>query len=865
MYVTNKHISGRGTCIDIMKKPAAVVNILASYYILSYIFYIFKFQSFIKDIVITPLYFLVPTGFGLLVFSIFDTHKKLLKSITGLQLILSSAFLGFLVISLIYTEHSIHDALPSRMFLLYPVINFLSLAGFYRSRDILKVNDTVRSVRNSFLISLPLFLIVYYYLFIHFSPFPFRDIFMEVHFMKGALEFSKYNILNPATGDTYFALLQVHSGLLHHFFGYNLINSQWILPAYLYSLYFLCFYCFYSSFIKDRFVLNTVMCLNTIFTSLMFSNSNNSYLIMLTVVFFSTLVNTNRERTKALPVFAGLLILCGLSVIFYLNREVPSYVNTMLPYLASYLILLFTVSALNLNRVLPFMFLALLVLIAPPYHRAASLYIPLMLLLYALFFLCFQWNITGESLNRKALLKKAILYSIILAPVIIGIEIMINIGRPPKLTSFISDMINPLLLLMVGQRVSDNQGVIGTTAEFIRFVPPIVYLVFALLALELVRKKGSDRPRHFIEGNLNYFAFCVVSTLIFLIIFYSPLPNIHRVLVFQVLMIFALIAALFKYYYEAYLLTPKYSKTPLFLAGTIAAYTIIAKFIYDMPWKYADLTSPYIAGLSPIAYTGWILLFMSLLVLFFTRRTVLVPILTITILISGLFLDRFNMVTKLYDNSYGFEFPETKIISHYTQLELDTAEQLGNIIKSPLNLMFSDPSTLGIFEAQTGINGLYTFSNLGLMLDSYKDSIKNILRTAFTDVRENNGILYDSHPLETEAPGYAERNMDIMLMLAEFCDKHKGAVPEASYTIQTRLRNPFDVAAYGYDYTRWANEYKNKIYWIINEKTIRWAYGDAGYYPMNKPFSDSYINRHILPYFDVVLNSENSVLVLKLK
>ena len=51
--------------------------------------------------------------------------------------------------------------------------------------------------------------------------------------MKGALEFSKYNILNIATGDTYMPILQVASGLLHRFYGFDLINGQWILtPIY---------------------------------------------------------------------------------------------------------------------------------------------------------------------------------------------------------------------------------------------------------------------------------------------------------------------------------------------------------------------------------------------------------------------------------------------------------------------------------------------------------------------------------------------------------------------------------------------------------------------------------------------------------
>ena len=58
---------------------------------------------------------------------------------------------------------------------------------------------------------------------------------------------------------------------------------------------------------------------------------------------------------------------------------------------------------------------------------------------------------------------------------------------------------------------------------------------------------------------------------------------------------------------------------------------------------------------------------------------------------------------------------------------------------------------------------------------------------------------------------------------------------------------------------------KEKIIWIISEKTINWAYGDVGYYPQNRLFDEDYINNYILPYFDILKNAENKVLILRLK
>ncbi len=52
--------------------------------------------------------------------------------------------------------------------------------------------------------------------------------------MKGAMEFSKYYFINHATGNTYIPLIQVNMGVLNHFYSYDLINSQWIIPFYMF-------------------------------------------------------------------------------------------------------------------------------------------------------------------------------------------------------------------------------------------------------------------------------------------------------------------------------------------------------------------------------------------------------------------------------------------------------------------------------------------------------------------------------------------------------------------------------------------------------------------------------------------------------
>ena len=153
---------------------------------------------------------------------------------------------GFLTTSLVYAELNNRDLLAQAFPMLHPVIVLLSLIGFYRMRKIMEINDSVKSFCKTTIILLPLFLIVYYFSHIHFSSFPLRDVFMEVHFIKGAFELSKYLILNPETGNTYFPLFQVHFGVMNHFYAYNLFNSHWISPFYLF---------FFSFFATTVFIL----------------------------------------------------------------------------------------------------------------------------------------------------------------------------------------------------------------------------------------------------------------------------------------------------------------------------------------------------------------------------------------------------------------------------------------------------------------------------------------------------------------------------------------------------------------------------------------------------------------------------------
>lgn len=139
-----------------MKQTNLGFKVIGSYYALTYVLHFWRFESFLKDVLVAPLYFLVPTGFGLLIFSIFCTHQKILKSVTRLQLILSSTFLGFVLISLAYTELNNNGKLPGVFFAAYPFFNLFSLLGFYQTREVLEIDDSFWSLIKTILLVVPI-------------------------------------------------------------------------------------------------------------------------------------------------------------------------------------------------------------------------------------------------------------------------------------------------------------------------------------------------------------------------------------------------------------------------------------------------------------------------------------------------------------------------------------------------------------------------------------------------------------------------------------------------------------------------------------------------------------------------------------
>lgn len=845
----------------VRRKMSPTVYLALGFHAIGLLFYFIRVESFIKDALIAPLYFIVPTGVGLFILSLIGIKKIINSGATRLQALLLATFLGFVIVVLSFVELTINRQQALTTFT-YAIFYAISSIGYFWARELLEIDERAKNLLKTLLSVIPVLVGLYYFFYWSFSPYPLRDIFMETHFMKAAEEFSRWGYVNMAISDTIIPVYHVSYGLLKHFYGFNLMHGQWILPAYLSLFMTLCLYGFLSSFIKNRLTLAIALGSSVIFMNVFFSNSNNTLTIGIALLFFSFMVSSNENNGKGMVrVSAETFALIVLSVLFFKLRMIPSNTASILPYLLLYILTLIIFINLGYVHITGYALSALLLMIAPQFHRAASLYMPLMLMLYWIYHACFRirWN---DNSRKQTLVYKIFAYSLILVPVSLALAVF-SVTYWPGIYLLPVKIIDAVGMTMVGEHFTAYEGATAAVADWLRFIPPMAHVLFvSMIAYVLIKHRGRIP-----EEELNVLLFSTISLAVTIVLYLSPFPKIHRLIPFPVMMFVAVLSVFIKIFINDGTYAAELSVKPLrlwkiYVPVVLTAGSAVMYYLYRQPWKHGDV-SDYVLALSPLTEILLAVMIGGVALLIFIRKETVAAALLGVVLLSGILLDKYQFISKLYIKSYGMRFENKGIISHYSRPELSAAEELGKMDTNHRTLLFSDPFNLSIFEARTGINGFYTFENLGqFMLPVYVKDIRAALREAFPQNKDDKA--FDS--------GRARR---IIEKLDDFARRHKGAMPEARYALHKKFGTPRNHTANG-DPLGWdADDFRRNILWIVNEKTVRWAWsdedvskfpnGDVGYYPMNGAFSDEYLKSYVLPYFEVLFNSGNKVLILRLK
>lgn len=832
--------------------------LIVAYYCVSSVFLFWEVESFAKDMIVAPLYFVMPMGIGLLLFSLAGTHRQLVDSVGAAALILVGTFVGMVAVTLIYQDAERSQLLSVWFPFLYPGVFVLSLIGCIRTRSLFTVDDAeLKSAARTLFWLAPVALLSYYFLFLKFSSFPLRDIFQETHFMKGAHELSRFQVLNPYITASYLSVIQVHLGILNHFYKYDLINSQWILPVYAYFFHLGCYAVFFRMLVREISGVRLALALATGFGT-MFFVENMIMLESILLVFFVILVRMNAGATAPVKdafstAFWLLLLFIVYSIHFnYLFVDHHVFSGIPSPYSGLWVIGLFMFylgSRLRIPAATNLFFLVFMAISMFAMHRGILLFFPIILFLYLTHAAVFSGRIFGRD-DRKYSLVRAIFFGFALvAAIILLVDYALTnsqVGNP-SWTSSTAFRIGEVLLrtpVMEGGGTGFNHSLV----EYLRVSPPLMLLVvFVLLLLYVAYPRLS---RALLDGtsiaridpssdvravHLNQVLFLVLVVPVLALLVLSTIPYVYRGAFFPSILTISLVAILFEFYRRTYFSAPSVRSARFWVLLMVAS-AITAHFVlYGFSGNLAGNDNPYLEALFPLPQFGLLSLILLSVAVYFRRvgHTVAIAMVSASLVVVVV-MDTLNFKTMFYDKAYGPQIPESGVISHYTEQELE----MGGMLKAlpAKSLLVSDPYTLSILRAVTGLNSVYSFANINIVTKPklYQDTFKLISRLGETDAQQARDQLYwlsDAIRTKTAAEGFYIWN--------KFHIRGQGELMSASQM---------------YDH----------FIWVVNAKTFQWAKGLDTYYPDNTRLDDDFI-AHLERYFNVFINLDNRVIAFRLK
>mgnify|MGYP001609039892 CR=1 FL=1 len=812
------------------------------------------------------MYFVMPAGIGLLLLSLNGLHVRLAATYSRPQLVLSGVFLGLISVTLLYQELERTRLLAAAFPYLYPVLLLLSLVGYYRCRDLMSVNrEAAIRVVSALGWLLPIAAVSYYLSFIHFSSYPLRDIFQQTHFMKGALELSRTGILSPYITGSYPPIIQVMLAHLHHFYGFDLLRGQWVLPAYAWLFHMACYAVFVSAFIQDKSVRKLSLLLVAALAP-MLNLENMIVLESMLLVFLAMLIRTSTGELSWRPAmtltFWLSLLLLAYYFLFNYGYSPPATGSGLPPphHLGLWLLVLlgmYATSMLGKQGMDRLVFLGLIAVSMFLVHRAALLFFPMILLVYASYFLVFKKYARASPKSKLRLTTRLIIGGSLFGGAILALTGLMHVfgiqaGVPwASLPTTIAETI-----LRTDVLVGGGTGFLHSLVEYLRIAPPLLHLIAGgMLVFYLVHARARILGATTTESGrsvpaaepafpfLSQVLFLVVVISLLLAVVLSTVPYVYRGAWLPTIFLALLLAYLLRFCMlndEQY---PKRMLSGTLLTG-ISVYVVAAVLLLYRPdGLLANGAQSYLQSIWPVAMLmAAIAVGIVLLMLFRQTRRHAVRF-VVPIMLLAVIFDATGFRTLFLAKAYGKDLPPSGVISHYTPLELRLAEEL--YAYPAKTLLMSDPYTLSILRAVTGLNSVYSFANINLVTnpESYMALFRQIQQLAASGRS-------DEIAIQRLANDIAD---------LRFKGGNGGLAGEGLYlwnrmNEQAPRIGPLVSVDDMYDY----------LVFVVSAKTFLWANGEDGYYPDNSLFSEKFIEG-IERIFNVEKNLDNRLLVLRLR
>lgn len=684
----------------------------------------------------SPLFVLLPTGLGLLLLGAIAARVP--QPFSRMQALLLAYLIGAAILVQVYVLAERFGLLAENASSIFIAVYALSLSGFVRFRSILAFDAAARKALWLFaLMALPILAFRYLAQLGNLADFPVFDLFQRVHFHKGALEFARFDMLNPFVADSYIPFQQVHLGLLAKYFGFDPLLGEWMLPIVTEPLRFAGYYVVVMrlNMTPASRMLGLGLCLAWASSH----NPTNGEIVAIAVLLLISLLVPTDSRNRGWPGILGmvaplLLVVAGSKWLYGQPLWIPL------------LVLLLAIPVVwrwaNANRPLAGLLAgAIAIIIILPFHRAS-----LMLVVLALVTILVLASVErilrsekGEKWSRRMLALSVSLAA--LAAVMSGIILSeINLGRHDEFGLW--PVFDAVMRVVLGKDIYDKEvfsGLGGKTAFFelgrslsVLAVGLVAYFLgryfLGLITGNVAIPSGQLPERSENPGVQDYKSVLglFLVALVFIVLILTGFPFIHRAAFLPAVFINIILAELAASFFQR---SGQGRERSAFYGFGIAVGLFILVIVVVGHTAPFQATKPYLDEVSPGLFGLGVAFALFAGLLWGRNASSRYRILLPALMLGTAMLAEKTFVTALFrPYAYNHEIPGNgQPISHFDAEELAIADYVARAVP-PDAILLSDPYTLSLLRARSGLNGVVTYSNLDTLSAKNKEGLLRVMR-----------------------------------------------------------------------------------------------------------------------------------------
>jgi hypothetical protein len=656
------------------------------------------------SILVAPLFYLIPTGISLCL-------MRSLRSRLPLSLLLGCACcIGFVLLTGLLQVAEAHRLLLTKftpICVLILVLTALGWSTLWPWPAAGKLN--FRTIAMALVPVIITYLYVYFVLY----RFPNADLFQDVHSMKGAEELGRFGILSPYVTDSYIPIKQAVTGILIRTFGFDQLIGYWVVGFWSIAFKLVVIFAVCSVVADHRHQALFFVILSALIAN---SDLSNGVLCFFTSLLLMTVVNDHARKyygaadddiswppalllaiAAAVFIFAAkssqMGVLCAL-IVAALLTNVPYAWKPAVPSPRAAFRLWPGPTELLVLLLVGSMFMM---------HRSSVILVPIAFLV--------AWALAVQLPERFTPLAKIIGIALPLACMIPVSLVAAEFLKIVDLTRVYEATASSFALLL-NSNADDDFGLgVGLRNALIEWGRSIGPLFALLLAATLFHATLTRKGRAL--WNNSQFTLAWIAGWGLTLIILTGLPFGYRASYYTSLL-FALVAAI--------AVPSVWSSAGRPVQLPLAAILACA-ILYELAAHYVPLLQGYQRFAWPIVVLGGITIVLMAIKGLSPRRRPAIAI-VLVLMPLALSLDRIAGHFLSLPHSYGQPPADIKAISHYSMFDLTVADDLRGL--SSMNVIISDPYSMSIVRARTGLSAIVPYSNL----DTVNKITRQLLKTA---------------------------------------------------------------------------------------------------------------------------------------